>query len=420
MPSGVERARLTAVDPERSARLLRDVHAAALTGDRPPGAPRPVIGASWDRAARCGLDPDQVCQGPLLTPEELAEHRRRSPLRTVLPLLREALEPLTGTSQAIMFICDAEGRVLWREGHPGVLRRADLLGCEPGADWSEAVVATSGMGTPLVARRPVRVHSAEHFVRAQHPWSCAGAPITDPRDGRLLGAVDVSGPYETQHPAALALVASVAKLAEAALRERHLTGLDRLRSVAAPMLARIGGRALAVDRDGWTAGVTGLAPVDRVALPRGLGPGQSWLPPLGRCRVEALPGGWLLRPEEAEEAPATRVRLDVSEPRRWHVTVSGEAGGWTHELTPRHAELLYLLAAHRPGRSAAELAAAVFGDRGRTVTVRAELSRVRKYLGGLLLHRPYRFREDVTVELALPERHGDLLPHSTAPEIRTP
>ncbi|MFD7550144.1 GAF domain-containing protein [Streptomyces sp. NPDC059578] len=419
MPSAIEVARLAAMDAERASRLLREVHAANLAGDRTGAGPRPVIGESWARAVRGGIDPDRDHRGTLLGLERLAELRQRSPLHELLPLLREAVEPVTDASQSIMIVSDAAGRVLWREGHPAVLRKADLLGCEPGADWSEAAVGTNGVGTPLVIRRPVRVHAAEHFARAQHAWTCAGAPITDPRDGRLLGTIDVSGPHETQHPATLALVSSVAKLAEARLRERHLTGLERLRSVAAPVLARLGGRALAVDGDGWTAGVTGMPPVDRVALPRGLAQGRTWLPSLGDCLVEALPGGWLLRVAQTGEAPATRVLLDVSEARRWHVTVTGGSGGWTHELTPRHAELLYLLAVHRAGRSASELAEAMFGDPSRTVTVRAEVSRVRRYLGGLLCHRPYRFREDVTVELSLPARRHDLLPHSAAPEIRS-
>ncbi|MCX4659458.1 helix-turn-helix domain-containing protein [Streptomyces uncialis] len=418
MPSAMDVARLAAMDAERAAGLLKEIRAATLAGRRAGPPPRAVINESWIRAVRDGLDPEQCCVGDLLSLEELAERRQRSPLAEVLPLVRESLAPVTDEAQSIMAICDAEGRVLWREGHPAVLRKADLLGFEPGADWSERAVGTNGVGTPLVIRRPVRVHSAEHFVRAQHPWTCAGAPITDPRDGRLLGGIDVSGPHETQHPATQALVASVAKLAEAWLRERHLTGLDRLRSVAAPVLARVGGRALAVDRDGWTAGVTGMPPVDRVALPRGLAQGRAWLPSLGDCRVEMLPGGWLLRIEEPREAAATRVFLDVSGTRRSFVTVSGGAGDWTHELTPRHAELLYLLAVHRPGRSASELAEALFGDPGRTVTVRAEVSRIRRYLGGLLEHRPYRFREDAVVEVARPERGCDLLPHSSAPSIR--
>ncbi len=91
---------------------------------------------------------------------------------------------------------------------------------------------------------------------------------------------------------------------------------------------------------------------------------------------------------------------------------------WTHDLSPRHAELLYLLATHRKGRTASGLAEDMFGEPERTVTVRAELSRMRRYLGTLLAHRPYRFREDVEVELILPDHPANLLPHSTAPAIR--
>lgn len=99
------------------------------------------------------------------------------------------------------------------------------------------------------------------------------------------------------------------------------------------------------------------------------------------------------------------------------MTVYGGAGSWTHELSPRHAELLYLLALHPAGRSAAALAEDMFGDPGRTVTVRAEMSRVRRYLGALLEHRPYRFREDAEVEVVLPKDPRELLPHSAAPGV---
>lgn len=207
-------------------------------------------------------------------------------------------------------------------------------------------------------------------------------PLTDPRDGRLIGVVDVSGPLETMHPATLAWVDSVAKLAEARLQELHLTSLERLRAVAAPVLARLPGRALVVDRDGWTAAVSRMPYANRITLPKSLSPGRRWLPPLGLCSVEPLAGGWLLRDSDEPVPPgATRIALDLTQPRRWSVTVSGSAGSWSHELSPRHAELLYLLAVHRAGRSAAGLAEDVFGDQGRTVTVRAEMSRVRRYLG---------------------------------------
>ncbi|WP_206302869.1 GAF domain-containing protein [Streptomyces sp. WAC 01529] len=421
-PSTIDLARISAMDLAHAARLLKGVRDAMLAGQAPRVMPRPVIRESWGRMLTGGVDPEHGSRPRLLNEEELEERRRASPLLEVLPVLREALVSVADAAEHIMVVCDAEGRVLWREGSAAVLRKADTLGFVPGADWTESAVGTNGLGTPLVVRRPVQVFSAEHFVRTHHPWTCAGAPVTDPRDGRLLGVVDVSGPLRTVHPATLSLVDSVAKLAEARLRERHVTALERLRAVAAPILARLEGRALAVDVHGWTAAVTGMPPEDRLALPKSLAAGRTWLPSLGSCRVEPLPGGWLLRLEKPgerpEPLPATRLVLDVSEPRGWTLAMLGGARDWTHELSPRHAELLYLLATHRKGRSASGLAEDMFGDPGRTVTVRAELSRVRRYLGGVLAHRPYRFHEDVEVEVVMPDSPAGLLPHSVAPAIR--
>jgi GAF domain len=409
-------ARLTAEDAAAAARLLSEVRESALAGRRSRAAPRPVIERSWERMLRHGVDPDlDLRAGRLLAREEVRQRRARTPLRHVLPVLREGLLPVADAAQHIMVVADADGTVLWREGPPAVLRKADDTGFEPGADWSEEVVGTNGVGTTAVVRRPVQVFAAEHFARSLGSWTCTGAPITDPRDGSLLGVVDVSGPLETTHPATLAWVGSVARLAEARLRELHLTSLEQLRAVAAPVLARLTGRALVVDRDGWTAALTGMPYTGRIALPEPLSPGRRWLPALGLCALEPLAGGWLVRAgDEPVPQDATHAVLDLSRPHRCSLTVSGDSGSWTRELSARHAELLQLLAVHRSGRSAAQLAEAVFGDAGRTVTVRAEMSRVRRYLADLLEHRPYRFRADVDLELRHPENppvHSSPRPH---------
>ncbi|WP_343242671.1 GAF domain-containing protein [Streptomyces sp. SID8111] len=413
--SPMDMTHLAAVDATRAARVLDEVRSATLAGQRAPVAPRPVIGESWERMLRSGVDPEHDVRAGLLSHEEVQRRREASPLRHVLPVLREGLLSVADVARHIMVVADADGRVLWREGSAPVLRRADVLGLEVGADWRENVVGTNGVGTPAVTRRPVQVFASEHFVRSHATWTCSGAPVTDPRDGRLIGVVDVSGPLDTMHPATLAWVDSVAKLAEARLRDLHQQSLERLRAVAAPVLARIDGRALVVDRHGWTAAVTGMPYVQRLALPKSLSAGVRWLPALGRSTLEPLAGGWLVRPADGPAPlPGRRVELDLREPRRRSVVVSGGAGTWTRELSPRHAELLYLLAVHREGRSAAGLAGDMFGDPGRTVTVRAEMSRVRRYLGGLLEHRPYRFGEDVEVEVLLPEDPHGLFPATGA------
>ncbi|MET7797741.1 GAF domain-containing protein [Streptomyces decoyicus] len=418
----IDSAIWSAQDNRATAHRLATVHEAVLAGEVAPGdssgAPRAVIGESWRRVLISGVDPDRDRPQILLPVAELERRRQMSQLAAVLPVLNEGLLPSADAAQQIMVVTDAEGRVLWREGSAPVRRMADRLGFDKGADWTEDVVGTNAIGTALVARRPVLVHSAEHFVRSHQQWTCAAAPLHDPRDGRLLGTVDISGPAPSFHPTTLSLVSAVARLAEGELRTRHHLSLERLRSSAAPVLARIGGQALAVDPSGWVAGVTGLTPRDRVALPKSPEAGPLWLPRYGMCTLEPLPGGWLVRVgRQEQEAGPSRVVLDVSGRDGSTVTVSGPAGSWSHELTPRHAELLFVLAAHPQGRSAAELARDLFGDDSRTVTVRAELSRLRRHLASVLAHRPYRFADGVEVELRLPPRPAQLLPQSSAPAV---
>ncbi|MFE3376682.1 GAF domain-containing protein [Streptomyces anulatus] len=402
----------------QATRLLHRARESRLTGTRSQVAPRAEIDASWDRVVRSGIDPDQSPESELLQADEIEHRRRSTALGELMPLLRAGLASIADAAQQIMVVTDTEGRVLWRQGNMGVLRRAQDICLEEGAAWAEAATGTNAIGTALAARVPIQVHSAEHFIRALHGWTCAAAPVRDPRDGRLIGIVDISGPASTFHPATMALVDSVARLAEAEIRTRHLEEIERLRAVAAPILCRIGGRALAVDVHGRLAAVTGMAPVDRLPLPKSIGPGPVWLSSLGMCRVEPLPGGWLVQVDDGDaEGASRRVVLDLSRPRALAVHLTGPLGSRTQRVSPRHAELLYALAVHRQGRSASELARDVFGDATRTVTVRAEVSRLRRHLAEVLAHRPYRFGDGVEVEVILPEERADLLPHSRAPVV---
>jgi hypothetical protein len=414
----LEAALPAGADPRRYARVLARVHEAALAGRALPSKPRAVIGASWQRVRRLGIDPDGTAAAPVLPFEQLEARRRTSGLAQALPILRGGLTTLAEQAAHIMVVVDAGGKVLWRDGSTAVRRRADGLGFVEGVDWREEAVGTNAIGIALVTRRPVQVYSAEHYVRSHHSWTCAAAPLHDPRDGTLLGVVDLSGAASTVHASTLALVDAVTRLAENQLRTTHLTELERLRGFAVPVLAKVGGRAVVADEHGWVAAAAGLAPVDRLALPSALVPGRAWLPAYGSCWVEPVPGGWLIRLTETETAPATRVVLDVRSPREPALTVSSATGTWTHRLSPRHAEMLYVLASRRDGRSASELSLDLFGDAGRTVTVRAEMSRLRRHFGGILGAKPYRFADDVEVLVERPAAADDVLPHSLAPAIR--
>ncbi|CDR15813.1 GAF domain-containing protein [Streptomyces iranensis] len=415
---------LAALSPAESARLMAVIREAALSRGRLPLPARPVIGASWDRMLRLGLDPDHGRAPRPLGLDELERRRRQTRLAEVLPTLQNGLLEAAEAAAHIMIIADAEGRILWIDGHRGVRRQADGIALVEGSHWAEDVAGTSGIGTALAVKSPVRVHSAEHFVSAFHTWSCAAAPVHDPRDGRLLGVIDVSGPAGTAHPTVLSLVTATARWAEGELRLAHSRELEGLRAVAAPLLARIHGKAVVVDQHGWIAGVTGVTPRERrLLLPKAPCDGPVWLPALGACAVEPLPGGHLLRVLDGDTSegggPAGwgDLLLDVRHPHRWSLTFSGPSGTWTHELSARQAEVLLVLAAHPEGRTAAQLAQDLFGDPTRTVTVRAAMSRLRGRVGAVLAHRPYRIADRVRIDVATPDRPTELLPHSSAPAV---
>ncbi|MBI0383022.1 transcriptional regulator, partial [Streptomyces albiflaviniger] len=76
---------LAALSPTESARLMAVIREAALSRGRLPLPARPVIGASWDRMLRLGLDPDHGRAPRPLGLDELERRRRQTRLAEVLP-----------------------------------------------------------------------------------------------------------------------------------------------------------------------------------------------------------------------------------------------------------------------------------------------------------------------------------------------
>jgi hypothetical protein len=405
-------------DPRSYARLMSAVYDATMAGNRAPARPRTVIGDSWQRMKAKGINPDRHTP-PVVEAGAVDALRRSSGLMAVLDEVSRGLESLVAEGVNILVVADAHGRVLWRSGSPQVLANADRLGFVEGAHWGEDAVGTNAIGTALASHRAVQVFCAEHYLRSHHPWTCAGAPIRDPRTGQVIGVVDVSGPAATVHPTTVALVDVVARLAESHLREQHDRTLNRLRAVAAPILARIGAPALAVDNDGWVAAVDSLPLHNRILLPDELRPGRAWVPPLGMCDIELLPGGWLVRVTSDDAVPAVaNVTLDLRASGAPVLEMVGQFGSWRHDISLRHAEILLILARAPDGRSAPELATDLYGDATRVVTVRAEMSRLRKQFAGIVSGRPYRFADTATVEVRYPDNMAELLAPSTAPAVR--
>lgn len=375
------------------ARLLNQVHNAVMSGSKLPAEPRSVVLRSWQRTLGLGLSADPRPPKAPARIDEVLRRRELSPLRSVIDVLRANLLAVSDTADYLIATSDAEGVVLWREGKREVARHADRIGFVEGALWTEAAVGTNAIGTALSENAPVQLFAAEHFVRNQHPWTCTASPIYDPRDGELLGVIDISGPARTVHPAVLALVQTAARLAEASLWRHHDSQIASLRASAEPHLLRAGNPAMIVDDNGWIAAATGVVVGSRVPAP--VGDTVMNVVGLGSCVPERIHGGWLLRPlKDGRRVLRLRLELECLPPQ---ALLEG-ADVWRYPLTRRQAQVLALLMAAGPrGLDGRALSVAIYGDGSHQVAVRAEVSRLRRTLGGLIAARPYRISSSVLV-----------------------
>ncbi|MFB7328148.1 GAF domain-containing protein [Streptomyces sp. NPDC056190] len=203
-------------DPAERVLALRRAHETFTAVGAVPRPVRPVVADSWRRSARAGVGPDGTASVELAD-SDLGTYRAEHPLARVMPLFRELLGTFAADGEHLLAVCDAHGRLLWVEGHPETRRKADRMNFVPGARWSESAVGTNAPGTAVALDRPVQVFAAEHFIRRVQPWTCAAAPVHDPRTGQVLGAVDITGGDGLAHPHSLGFVRAVARAAESEL-----------------------------------------------------------------------------------------------------------------------------------------------------------------------------------------------------------
>ena len=136
----------------------------------------------------------------------------------------------------------------------------------------------------------------------------------------------------------------------------------------------------------------------------------------------------ILRGGSLAQRSTTGARLRVLDVD--HATLA--FGGSTIELSARHSELMFLLASRPQGFSSDELSLELAETDRASVTVRAEMSRLRSVLGALApTSRPYRLPTEITTDVAqvhqllesgntaaaLAVYTGPVLPRSQAPGI---
>jgi hypothetical protein len=384
-------------DPVRLARLLRRAHQVAIDRGSPPDLLRSVVASSWTRATAAGVDPDGYAPAVLddrQTARALASNPAAAHLGEIERLLREAL-----TAGCFAVLSDPNGVLLWASGDPVALAGAAGSGFVPGHLASEEAVGTNAVGTAIALDSPVQIFAAEHFSRRLHGLTCAAAPIREPESGRLLGVLDLSGDFRTGHPHTLALVAAVARVAEDRLEARARSRDDELRAayldwVRASRCQRSAlvagsGRVLAASPRGWLGPRLRLRRDGRLALPPDLAIEDE--------EIGGEAGALIVRPRggKSGSSPGAATPLEMwVEAHR----VFASFGEWELPLSQRHGEILANLAVHPEGLSGEELGEMVYGAGWKAVTLRAEVSRLRRLLGPVIGHDPYRLLVDVVAD----------------------
>ncbi|MFB2550495.1 sigma-54-dependent Fis family transcriptional regulator [Ensifer soli] len=200
------------------------------TGPRSCALPvRSTINESWFRCAESGIDA-QRNEAPLETDRDAVEAIARGNAE----LLAAATRPfaaigrmLEGTG-AMFVLADSDGVLIDVIGDRKTIFSGMDIHLGIGGKWTEDVVGTNGIGTALWTGEPVFVHAAEHFCAGIKSWTCAGAPIRDPFDGKVIGVVDLSGHPDIFRPHNIALVAAAAREIERALADSQNAERTRL------------------------------------------------------------------------------------------------------------------------------------------------------------------------------------------------
>lgn len=172
---------------------------------------RDPIRVSWERSQASQVDVDRPA------PKYFDRIDRETTLiRAARPVI-DALSSELHNEPVCIILTDAKGVVLDRRGgDPSLLRRLDSVDLAPGFQYVESTVGTNGIGTALEVGGPIQIDGAEHYNGKLRMFSCAGATITHPVTGGLLGVLDIT----TQAKNSNTILLSFAKLAARRIHER--------------------------------------------------------------------------------------------------------------------------------------------------------------------------------------------------------
>lgn len=151
-----------------------------------------AVAQSWEQCRTLNVDPYARKSEAVLTPQQLRKEQRAR--KVLIDLVQQQLNIYLrafSIHRAVFILTDANGFILWRDGHEKTTRLANNMAFSEGHRWHEQDVGTNAISIALQTGNITTLTGYDHYAVGSHNWSCTAVAIHDAHN-RVCGVLDVS------------------------------------------------------------------------------------------------------------------------------------------------------------------------------------------------------------------------------------
>jgi PAS domain S-box-containing protein len=221
---------------------------------------RPIIADSWKRCKAADVDPYSKRPSTTLSDKEIEVllERNRHLIEISWPILKMIGEMIRGSGFRVDLV-DKDGYFLKIISDMEILEESKKLGSVIGANRSELISGTNGIGVALSTGKPIQILGPEHYNIYHHNWTCSAAPIND-SSGNIIGVINMSGNYRLLHKHTLGMVVAISNAIESALvTEKKVYELSTTNRFLKTIIESINDGLVILDKEGKITHLNSIA-----------------------------------------------------------------------------------------------------------------------------------------------------------------
>ncbi|MCJ7813794.1 MAG: sigma 54-interacting transcriptional regulator, partial [Candidatus Atribacteria bacterium] len=233
---------------------------------------RPIIANSWKRCKSARIDPHSKRPIGMLNDKEIKVllEGNRHLIEVSWPILKIIGEMIRGSGFRVDLV-DKDGYFLKIISDMEIVEESKKLGSVIGANRSELISGTNGIGMALSTGKPIQILGPEHYNIYHHNWTCSAAPIND-SSGNIIGVINMSGNYRLLHKHTLGMVVAISNAIESALvTEKKVYELSTTNRFLKTIIESINDGLVILDKEGKithlnsiAGGILGKKPPDAI------------------------------------------------------------------------------------------------------------------------------------------------------------